>query len=102
MRSRRRVAAAAVIALTTAGAVLATAPVAMAEPGTCTITYTYPGATAASLCTTGTGHHRIDLVIYQANAGENAVEGNWAAVGQYSTVNTSWTIVSAWVELSNS
>jgi hypothetical protein len=101
MRSTRKVVGATVIAVATATTMLATATNALAAPGNCTITFALPGATAASLCTTGTGHHRIDLVIFQDNAGENAVEGNWAAVGQYSTVNTSWEIVNSWVELSN-
>jgi len=100
VRSKRRVAGATAVAAATLGAVLFTATNASAAPGNCTISYGN-GSTAASLCTTGTGHHRIDLVIFQANAGENAVEGNWAAVGQYSRVNTSWEIVNAWVELSN-
>lgn len=101
MRSARRVVVAAVIAVTTSATTLVAAPEAMAAPGNCTISYPAPSE-VASLCTTGTGHQRIDLVIYQADAGENAVEGNWAAVGQYSTVYTSWTVLSAWVELSNS
>jgi hypothetical protein len=91
---------AAAIAVATAATVLFTATNASATPGNCTISYGN-GSTAASLCTTGTGMHRIDLVIFQANAGENAVEGNWAPVGQYSRVNTSWEILQAWVELSN-
>lgn len=100
MRSKRRAVSAAVIAVAAAGTMLATAGSANATPSNCTISYGGI-ATAESLCTSGTGHHRIDLVIFQANAGENAVEGNWAAVGQYSTVNTSWEILNAWVELSN-
>lgn len=100
MRSKRRAAGAAVVAVAAIGATLFTATNASATPGNCTISYGN-GSTAASLCTTGTGSHRIDLVIFLPGDGENAVEGNWAAVGQYSRVNTSWEIVNAWVELSN-
>ena len=100
MRNKRRVVSAAVIAAAAATTMLATATTASATPTNCTITTV--NFNPASLCTGGTGHHRVDLVIFQANAGQNAVEGNWAAVGQYSTVSTSWTIVREWVELSNS
>jgi hypothetical protein len=101
MRIGRTAVIGAVIAATTAGTVLTTAPSAMAAPGNCTISY--PGDnTVTSLCTSGTGHQQIVVVMYQGDAGENAVAGNWAAVGQVSTVYVPWTIVSAWVNLSNS
>jgi hypothetical protein len=77
-----------------------TPPSAMAAPGNCTISYA--GNTVSSLCTSGTGHQQIVVEMYQANAGEDAVAGNWAAVGKVSTVYVPWTIVSAWVNLSNS
>jgi hypothetical protein len=98
MRTGRTAIIGAVIA---AGTMLVTAPSAMAAPGNCTISY--PSAnTVTSLCTSGTGHQQIVVVMYQGNAGENAVAGNWAAVGQVSTVYVPWTIVSARVNLSNS
>jgi hypothetical protein len=98
MRIGRTAIVGAVIA---AGTMLVTAPSAMAAPGNCTISY--PGDnTVTSLCTSGTGHQQIVVVMYQGNAGENVVAGNWAAVGQVSTVYVPWTIVSARVNLSNS
>ena len=101
VRSRRTPLVAAVIAVTAATTVLVAAPAAMAAPGNCTISY--PTAnTVTSLCTSGTGHQQIVVEMYQGNAGNNAVAGNWAAVGQVSTVYVPWTIVSAWVNLSNS
>jgi hypothetical protein len=101
MRFGRTPIVGAVIAATTAGTMLVAAPGAMAAPGSCTISY--PTAnTVTSLCTSGTGHQQIVVEMYQGNAGNNAVAGNWAAVGQVSTVYVPWTIVSAWVNLSNS
>jgi hypothetical protein len=84
-----------------AGAMLVMAPSAMAAPGNCTISYPTDN-TVTSLCTSGTGHQQIVVVMYQGNAGENAVAGNWAAVGQVSSVYVPWTIVDARVNLSNS
>jgi hypothetical protein len=101
MRIGRTPIVGAVIAATTAGTMLAAAPGAMAAPGSCTISYP-TASTVTSLCTSGTGHQQIVVEMYQGNAGENAVAGNWAAVGQVSTVYVPWTIVSAWVNLSNS
>ncbi|HXL93084.1 MAG TPA: hypothetical protein VN969_29510 [Streptosporangiaceae bacterium] len=90
-----------VIVATTAGTMLVAAPRALAAPGNCTISY--PGDnTVTSVCTSGTGHQQIVVVMYQGNAGENVVAGNWAAVGQVSTVYVPWTIVSARVNLENS
>ena len=101
MRIGRTPIVGAVVAAATAGTMLVAAPSAMAAPGSCTISY--PSAnTVTSLCTSGTGHQQIVVVMYQGDAGENAVAGNWAAVGQVSTVYVPWTIVSAWVNLSNS
>jgi hypothetical protein len=101
MRIGRTPIVGAVIAATTAGTMLVAAPSAMAAPGSCTISYP-TASTVTSLCTSGTGHQQIVVVMYQGNAGENAVAGNWAAVGQVSTVYVPWTIVNAWVNLSNS
>jgi len=100
MRIGRTAIVGAIIAATTAGTMLVAVPSAMAAPGNCTISYT--GSGVSSLCTSGTGHQQIVVVMYQANAGENAVAGNWAAVGQVSTVYVPWTIVSAYVNLRNS
>jgi hypothetical protein len=101
MRIGRTAIVGAIMAATTTGAMLVAAPSAMAAPGNCTISY--PGGnTVTSRCTSGTGHQQIVVLMYQGNAGENAVAGNWAAVGQVSTVYVPWTIVSAWVNLSNS
>lgn len=101
MRIGRTPIVGAVIAATTAGTMLIAAPSAMAAPGSCTISYP-TASTVTSLCTSGTGHQQIVVEMYQGNAGKNAVAGNWAAVGQVSTVYVPWTIVSAWVNLSNS
>jgi hypothetical protein len=101
MRIGRTQIVGAVIAATAAGTMLVAAPGAMAAPGGCTISYP-TATTVTSLCTSGTGRQQIVVVMYQGNAGENAVAGNWAAVGQVSSVYVPWTIVSARVNLSNS
>ena len=102
MRIGRTAIVGAVIAATTAGTVLGMAPSALAAPGNCTISY--PGGnTVTSVCTSGTGHQQIDVVMYRdQETGEQAVVGNWAAVGQVSTVNVPWNIVYAFVATSNS
>jgi hypothetical protein len=46
-----------------------------------------------SLCTSGTGYQQIDVVMYMPGDGENAVVGNWAAVGQVSSVNVPWPVI---------
>lgn len=99
MRIGRAQIVGAVAVATTAGTMLAVAPGAMAAPGGCTISYPAP-TTVTSLCTSGTGRQQIVVVMYQANAGENAVVGNWATVGHVSSVYVPWTIVSARVNLS--
>ena len=100
MRIGRTPIVGAVVAAATAGTMLVAAPSAMAAPGSCTISY--PTAnTVTSLCTSGTGHQQIVVVMYQGDAGENAVAGNCAAVGQVSSVHVPWPVIlSAFVNTS--
>ena len=64
MRIGRTAIVGAVIAATTAGTMLVAAPSALAAPGNCTISYP-GGSTVTSVCTSGTGHQQIDVVMYR-------------------------------------
>jgi hypothetical protein len=103
MRIGRKVVIPAVITMIATAAMLVTAPSAMAKPSNCTISYPGGGSSGlvTSVCTGGTGYQQIDVVMYRDGAGQQAVVGNWAAVGQVSSVNVPWTIQYAFINLSN-
>ncbi|TCO59500.1 hypothetical protein [Actinocrispum wychmicini] len=103
MRNKTKTVGTAIVAVATAGILVATATNALATPGNCAVTF--PSANyVSSLCTTGTGHHRVHMILDSSNpeAGRTAVMGDWASVGQYSTARyPSWNIVTYWTEVSN-
>lgn len=104
MRKMRSVIGAAALAVASAGMMLAAAGSAQADPGNCTITY--PSSNhIASVCTTGTGHQRLHMVLNALDPrnGQMPLVGNWAAPGESSTITyPSWTIANVWIEYSNS
>ncbi|MFF3259869.1 MULTISPECIES: hypothetical protein [unclassified Streptomyces] len=96
---RKRGAAVAVAAAAT-GMLLATAPAAQAAPDNCTIS---SGSSLSSLCTSGTGQHRIHAVLnpLDPRLPQRVVLGNWAPVGQASVASNPWGaayVVNAWVD----
>ncbi|WP_335936441.1 hypothetical protein [Streptomyces sp. PTD5-9] len=97
---KRGVAGAVAVAAATAGLMLATAPAAQAAPGNCTVS---SGSTLSSLCTTGTGQHRIHAVLnpLDPRLPQRIILGNWAPVGQTSVASNPWGqeyVVSVWVD----
>ncbi|MFJ7193958.1 MULTISPECIES: hypothetical protein [unclassified Streptomyces] len=98
---KRGFAGAATFAAATAGILLATAPAAQAAPGDCTVLS--GGSTLSSLCTSGTGQHRIHAVLnpLDPRLPQRIILGNWAPVGQTSAASNPWGaqyVVSAWVD----
>ncbi|MFF3172266.1 hypothetical protein ACFVQ0_06560 [Streptomyces sp. NPDC057900] len=96
-------AAAVAVAAATAGLTLATAPAAQATPGNCTVS---SGSSLSSLCTSGTGQHRIHAVLnpLDPRLPQRIVLGNWAPVGQTSVASNPWGagyVVNAWVDLAD-
>ncbi|MBB5868224.1 hypothetical protein F4553_001603 [Allocatelliglobosispora scoriae] len=85
-------------AVVTAGTIAGTATGAAAAPTGCTITY---GSNwAQSICTGGTGQHRINMLQqhFMPGAGGIICNGNWAEVGQISyTPCANHTIVNVWI-----
>lgn len=100
MRIGRRVVVGAATVAAAAGTMLVAAPSAMATQSNCTISYP-DSNTVTSVCTSGTGYQQIDVVMYRDGAGEQAVVGNWAAVGQVSSVHVPWTTLYAFINFSN-
>ncbi|MFE6973223.1 hypothetical protein [Streptomyces sp. NPDC057682] len=99
---RRRVTGLAAVAATAAGMTLALAPAAHAAPGDCTVSST--SGSVSSLCTSGTGLHRIHAVLnpLDPRLPQRIVLGNWAAVGQTSTAANPWGpsyVANVWVDL---
>ncbi|MYU26112.1 hypothetical protein [Streptomyces sp. SID8352] len=97
---KRSVIGAAAVAAAAAGMMLATAPAAQAAPGNCTIS---SGSSLSSLCTTGTGQHRIHAVLnpLDPRLPQRIVLGNWAPVGQPSVASNPWGsgyVASVWVD----
>ncbi|MEU8505116.1 hypothetical protein AB0C40_10395 [Streptomyces brevispora] len=83
-----------------AGMMLATAPAAQAVPGDCTIS---SGSSLSSLCTSGTGQHRIHAVLnpLDPRLPQRIILGDWAPVGQASVVSNPWGaayVVNAWAD----
>ncbi|MGW1230312.1 hypothetical protein [Streptomyces sp. NPDC001478] len=98
---RRRVAGLAAFAAAVAGTTLALAPAAQAAPGTCTVSST--SGAVSSLCTSGTGLHRVHAVLnpLDPRLPQRIVLGNWAAVGQTSTAANPWGpsyVANVWVD----
>ncbi|MEU9314990.1 hypothetical protein [Streptomyces sp. NPDC048295] len=98
---KRGFAGAVAFAAATAGMLLATAPAAQAAPGDCTVLS--GSSTLSSLCTSGTGQHRIHAVLnpLDPRLPQRIILGNWAPVGQTSTASNPWGaqyVVSAWVD----
>ncbi|MGY3064644.1 hypothetical protein ACVWZD_008966 [Streptomyces sp. TE3672] len=99
--SRKRVTGAVAFAAATAGLVLAMAPVAQAAPGDCTVSS--GSGTLSSLCTSGTGQHRIHAVLnpLDPRLPQRIVLGDWAPVGQASVASNPWGagyVASVWVD----
>lgn len=84
-------------ALTTAISAGAATPAA-AAPSDCS--YNVSGYTASSLCTTGTGEHRVKVLQRHLQYGDAIlIEGPWKPVGETSTVNlTPHRTERVWVE----
>lgn len=100
LSKKRGIAGAMAVAAATAGMLLATAPAAQAVPGDCTIS---SGSSLTSLCTSGTGQHRIHAVLnpLDPRLPQRIVLGNWAPVGQTSVASNPWGpgyVASVWVD----
>ncbi|MGC5341276.1 hypothetical protein ACPXCE_00070 [Streptomyces sp. DT24] len=100
MRRKRRAIGAAALAAAAAGTMLAVAAPAQAAPGNCTISTSNP---VSSLCTTGTGYHRIHMVLnaLDPRLPQRIILGDWAPVGQKSVASNPWGsqyIVNVWVD----
>jgi hypothetical protein len=98
MKLKRLAALATLSAMVTAGTVFGAVSSASAAPTNCTITY--GGNWAQSLCTGGTGEHRIHMVQqhFLPGVGPIACYGNWAPVGSVSSLQCSYhTITSVWI-----
>lgn len=99
MNTRRWAATASATLLLTGGLLAGTATSAFAAPENCTASYT--GSWASSLCTTGTGEHRIMVLErhFMPGAGPILVEGPWAPVGSVSyTKIPPHEIVNVWIQ----
>ncbi|WP_157631930.1 hypothetical protein [Catelliglobosispora koreensis] len=84
MKARRLATVVSLSAVLTAGSVVGMVSSAAAAPTNCTITY---GSNwAQSLCTGGTGQHRIHMIQrhFLPEVGLIACQGPWANVGQVS------------------
>ncbi|WP_405938636.1 hypothetical protein OG338_20055 [Streptomyces sp. NBC_00726] len=78
------------LAMAAVGAMLTAAPTAQAAPTNCTVS---PGGSQiSSLCTSGTGHHRVHAVLraLDPRLPQRIVLGNWAPVGQKSVAANPW------------
>ena len=99
MSTRRRFATTVTLsALLAAGTLLGTTSAASAAPTNCTLTY---GSNwAQSLCTGGTGEHRVNMLQrhFDPTAGPILCQGPWAPVGTPSyTTCAPHTIVNVWI-----
>jgi hypothetical protein len=101
MSIKRRVATTVTLgALLTAGTLIGTASGASAVPTDCAVTY---GSNwAQSLCTGGTGEHRVSMLQrhFMPGAGPIICQGQWAPVGTPSYTGCAYhTIVNVWVDV---
>ncbi|MFJ6015069.1 hypothetical protein [Streptomyces sp. NPDC092952] len=99
--SRKRATGAVALAVAAAGLVLAVAPAAQAVPGDCTVSS--GSGTLSSLCSSGTGLHRIHVVLnpLDPRLPQRIVLGDWAPVGQASVVSNPWGagyVANVWVD----
>jgi hypothetical protein len=106
VRVNRGAASAFAVASATALTLVVAAPNAMAAPSDCGIIFTTEGARnfVSSLCTSGTGQHRIHLTLqhFDPSVGRIPIVGEWANVGQYSTSGyPPHQIIDKWIELRN-
>ena len=102
MRATRLAAACGLVSVVTAGTVLGLAPDALATPSDCSIIFNDNPRTVSSLCTSGTGEHRIHMILkhFDPSVGTIPVEGPWAPVGSLSTTGyPPHQIISKWIEL---
>lgn len=93
MFGKRSVIGTAAVAMAAVGAMLTSAPSAQAAPTNCTVSYgSGAGSTISSLCTGGTGHHRIHAVLnaLDPRLPQRIVLGDWAPVGQASVAANPW------------
>ncbi|MFF9347008.1 hypothetical protein [Streptomyces sp. NPDC014734] len=100
LSKKRGVAGAVAVAAAAAGMTLAMAPAAQAAPGDCTIS---SGSSLSSLCTSGTGQHRIHAVLnpLDPRLPQRIILGDWAPVGQTSVASNPWGagyVVNVWVD----
>ncbi|MGW1410859.1 hypothetical protein [Streptomyces sp. NPDC002403] len=100
LSKKHGVAGAVAVAAATVGLMLATAPAAQAAPDNCTIS---SGSSLSSLCTSGTGQHRIHAVLnpLDPRLPQRIILGDWAPVGQTSVVSNPWGagyVASVWVD----
>lgn len=104
MFGKRSVIGTAALAMTAVGAMLTAAPSAQAAPTGCTLSYGGgAGSTISSLCTGGTGHHRVHAVLnaLDPRLPQRIVLGDWAPAGQASVATNPWGsgyIQSIWTE----
>ncbi|GAA1669442.1 hypothetical protein GCM10009733_078590 [Nonomuraea maheshkhaliensis] len=101
MHARRRWAAGAASATLTTALLAAASPGASATPTGCTAQFATETRGAYSLCTSGTGEHRIRVLQrhFLPEVGLIPIEGPWQPVGTVSyTGITPHTTVSMWVE----
>ncbi|MFC0532792.1 hypothetical protein [Phytohabitans kaempferiae] len=90
-----------VTALTTAGLGALSPASAQAAPSDCTISFNGNPRSVQSYCASGTGEHRIRMVLrhFLPEVGRIPVEGNWAPVGGVSIAGyPPHTIENVWVE----
>lgn len=104
MRVKKGAVSAFAVSLTTAATLAVAAPGAMAVPGSCEIIFTTQGTQrfVSSLCTSGTGQHRVHLTLqhFDPSVGRIPIVGDWANVGQFSTsAYPPHRIIDQWVEL---
>ncbi|MFC5822800.1 hypothetical protein [Nonomuraea insulae] len=101
MHARRRWAAGAATAILTSALFVAASPSAFAAPTGCTYGLDTQTRGAWSLCTSGTGEHRIRVLQrhFLPEVGLIPIEGPWQPAGTVSyTGITPHTTVSIWVE----
>lgn len=89
------------VSLIAAGTIVGAATNAAAIPTDCTISFGTTARTVSSLCTGGTGEHRIRMLQRHFNpaVGLIPIEGPWVPVGATSTSGyTPHEIISVWVD----
>jgi hypothetical protein len=101
MRISRWVAGPCIVSLLAAGTVVGAATSAAAVPSDCGISFNAAPRTVSSLCTSGTGEHRIRMTLkhFDPSVGTIPIEGPWVGVGSYSTAQyPPHQIIAVWVD----